>query len=33
VVRDGVVERREPEGIVAYVDLPLREWAKDWPFT
>jgi hypothetical protein len=33
VVRDGVIEHREPEGIVAYVDLPLREWAKDWPFT
>ena len=25
-----VVPTRE---TVAYVDLPLREWAKDWPFT
>jgi hypothetical protein len=33
VVRDGVVERRDPEAIVCYVDLPIREWAKDWPFT
>lgn len=33
VLRDGVVESREPEGIVSYVDLPLRDWASDWPFT
>jgi hypothetical protein len=33
VVRDGVIEEHEPAGIVSYVELPLREWAKDWPFT
>ncbi len=33
VVRDGVVERREPEGIVAYASLPFAQWSKDWPDT
>lgn len=33
VVRDGVLEVREPEEIVCYVDLPFREWAKSWPYT
>lgn len=32
-VRDGVIERRVPEEIVCYVDLPIREWSRDWPFT
>lgn len=32
-VRDGVIERREPAELVSYVDLPLGQWAKDWPFT
>ncbi len=33
VVRDGVIEGREPEGIVGYADVPFRDWSKDWPFT
>jgi hypothetical protein len=33
VVRDGTIERSDPAGIVSYVDLPIREWSKDWPFT
>ncbi len=33
VVRDGVVERRDPEGIVCYAGRPFREWAKDWAYT
>lgn len=32
-VRDGVVERNEPEAIVGYIELPLARWASDWPFT
>jgi hypothetical protein len=33
VVRDGVIESRDPEGIVLYVDVPISRWPKDWPFT
>jgi hypothetical protein len=33
VTRDGVIEHREPGGIVGYIDIPFREWSKDWPFT
>ncbi len=33
VVRDGVIEDRDPDGIVAYVDIPFSQWSKDWPFT
>jgi alkylmercury lyase-like protein len=33
VVRDGIIERLEPEGIAGYVDVPFGRWSKDWPFT
>lgn len=33
VVRDGVIEQAEPDGIVFYVDLPVRHWYNDLPFT
>jgi len=33
VVRDGVIENRDPEEIVLYVDLPISLWSKDWPYT
>ena len=33
VVRDGVIEVREPDWIVGYVDIPFGRWSKDWPFT
>jgi len=32
-VRDGVIERAEPTGMVLWVDVPLRRWAQDWPYT
>jgi len=32
VVRDGVIESREPEGIVCYVDISFSQWSKNWPF-
>jgi hypothetical protein len=32
-VRDGILERGEPKAIVCYVDLPFREWARNWPDT
>jgi hypothetical protein len=33
VVRDGVIESRDPEGIVLYIDIPISQWSKNWPFT
>lgn len=33
VVRDGVIESRDPDGIVVYVELPLNRWSRDWPLT
>jgi hypothetical protein len=33
LVRDGALERAEPEGMVCYVDLPFREWSRSWPDT
>ncbi len=33
VVRDGIIESRDPDGIVCYVDIPVSQWSKDWPFT
>lgn len=32
-VRGGTIERRDPEGIVGYVDIPFGRWSRDWPFT
>lgn len=33
VVRDGIIESCDPDRIVCYVDLPISQWSKDWPFT
>lgn len=33
VVRDGVIEEQTPAGIHGYVGIPLREWARNWPYT
>lgn len=33
MVRDGVIESQSQAGISGYVSIPLRDWAKDWPFT
>jgi len=30
-VRDGAIESQSPAEIHGYVDIPIREWAKDWP--
>jgi len=30
-VRDGVIHRASPDGIVGYIDIPIRNWAKNWP--
>jgi alkylmercury lyase-like protein len=31
-VRDGVIERQAPDGIVLYVGLPFREWYGNLPY-
>jgi hypothetical protein len=33
VVRDGVLEDCDAQGMVCYVDLAFREWARSWPDT
>jgi len=33
VVRDGVIESQSPTSIHGYIDILLKNWAKDWPFT
>lgn len=32
-VRDGKIENQNPTDICGYVDIPLSDWAKDWPYT
>jgi len=31
-MRDGVVEREEPKGLMAYVAVPFWNWFADIPF-
>jgi Alkylmercury lyase len=31
-IRDGVIERANPEGIAFYVDLPVKKWYGNIPF-
>jgi hypothetical protein len=33
VVRDGTIAERSPAEICGYVDVPIRDWPKDWPHT
>lgn len=33
VVRDGIIEENSPDNIHGYVDIPIKKWAKDWPYT
>lgn len=33
VVCDGKIEEASPAGICGYTDIPLRQWAEDWPST
>jgi hypothetical protein len=32
-IQDGVIQGQEPNGIYGYVDIPFREWRRDWPYT
>ena len=31
-MKDGVIENAEPQGLVGYTSVPVREWATDWPY-
>jgi len=33
IVRDGVIEHEAPAGIHGYIDIPLSQWTKNWPYT
>jgi hypothetical protein len=28
-MRDGVIEKADPEGIIGHVSLPVSKWASD----
>jgi len=32
-IRDGVIHAQEPEEICGYIDLPVKRWASNWPYT
>ncbi|MDH4268028.1 MAG: hypothetical protein OEW45_20565 [Deltaproteobacteria bacterium] len=31
-MKDGLIKSAEPEGLVGYTSIPVREWANDWPY-
>ena len=31
-IRDGIIERAEPEGIYGYIDIPPKEWRNNLPY-
>jgi hypothetical protein len=31
-MRDGVIEREEPEGLCLYFNVPYRKWRDNLPF-
>jgi hypothetical protein len=31
-MKDGVVEKTDPEGLIAFTSVPLREWFNDLPY-
>ncbi|MCP4756853.1 MAG: hypothetical protein GY866_38815 [Proteobacteria bacterium] len=31
-IRDGVVEKADPEGLIGHVSVPLPKWMLDAPF-
>jgi len=32
-MKDGQIEKTEPEGLVGYTSVPFREWFKDLPYS
>jgi hypothetical protein len=31
-IKDGVLQKVEPQGIMGYTSVPFREWFKDIPY-
>lgn len=31
-MKDGVVQKAEPEGLMGYVSVPFRDWFNDLPY-
>ena len=31
-MKDGRITAADPEGIVGYTSVPVRDWAGDWPY-
>jgi hypothetical protein len=32
-MKDGIIQDTEPEGIMGYTPVPVREWFNDLPYT
>jgi hypothetical protein len=32
-IRNGVIEKANPEGICFYIDIPAKDWRTNLPFT
>jgi hypothetical protein len=32
-MKDGVIKKIEPEGLVGFTSVPFREWFKDLPYS
>ncbi|MEK6709159.1 MAG: hypothetical protein AABZ64_01125 [Nitrospinota bacterium] len=33
VIRDGAIESAEPGGIYGYIDIPVKDWRKNLPYS
>jgi len=31
-IKDGVLQKAEPQGIMGYTSVPFREWFNDIPY-
>jgi hypothetical protein len=31
-MRDGIIEKAEPEGVIGHVALPVSQWMADIPY-
>jgi hypothetical protein len=31
-MKDGVIQKAEPEGLMGYVSVPFRDWFNDLPY-
>jgi len=33
VMKDGVIQEKEPEGLMGYTSVPFRDWFNDLPYS